>query len=149
MKSFAALAAAALVASATAATAAPTIAGAYWSERVLKVCDNTSFCELNFTAVPAGKTLIATDAGCVVTMPTNQAISAISVSGRKADNTSIGLTNYVQISSFSSDASSRRYQGQTKMTHLVLATQRATVTASKSAAVGEFIVSCTLTGTLQ
>lgn len=149
MKTFAALAAAALVASATAAAAAPTIAGPFWSERVLKVCSNLSFCELSFTPVPAGKSLMVTDAGCVVTMPSNQAISAISVSGRKSDNTSVGLTNYVQVVSFSSDASTRRYQGQTQMAQLLTTTQRATVTASKSTATGEFIVSCTLTGTLQ
>jgi len=148
MKSFAALAAAALVASATAAAAAPTIAGPYWSERVLKVCSNLSFCELGFTPVPAGKSLLVTDAGCVVTMASNQAIAAMSVSGRKSDNTSVGLTNFVQVAYFSADASSRRYQGQTEMAQLLTATQRATVTASKSAATGEFIVSCTLTGTL-
>jgi len=149
MKTFAALAAAALVASATAASAAPTIAGAFWSERVLKVCSNFSFCELGFTPVPAGKSLMITDAGCVVTMPSNQAIAAISVSGRKSDNTSVGLTNYVQVVSFSSDASTRRYQGQTQVAQLLTTTQRATVTASKSTATGEFIVNCTLTGTLQ
>jgi len=149
MKSFAALAAAALVASATAAAATPVTAGNYWSEKLSKVCDNSSYCEVSFTPVPAGKTLIVTDAGCVVTMPTSQSIAAISVSGRKADNTPIGLVSYVQTVSFSSDSTSRRYQGQTQMKHLVLATQRANVTVSKYGSAGEFIVGCTLTGTLQ
>jgi hypothetical protein len=148
----AALAAAAfgaLLSATAAASAAPTIAGSYYAEKVSKVCTGVSFCELTFTAVPAGKSLIVTDIGCVATLPSTQALAAISAQGRKADNSPVPLNAYIQTVLFSNLDGTKRYQAQTEVTHILTATQKPTITASKSAAAGEFIVACTIAGVLQ
>lgn len=145
----AALAAAFVLAAAGTAAAAPTIAGAYYQEQTLKLCNGTGSCELMFTAVPAGKSLILTDVACVATMTSSSTLSALSVSSRNAANALVGRTSYPTASALSVVGGIRRYQAQAGLTHIVAAQEKPRVYVEASPAPASFVAQCSISGLLQ
>lgn len=137
-----------LVTLAGAAAAAPTIAGNFYQEQILGNCSNKSSCELMFTAVPAGKSLVVTDSGCVVTMTSTASIAGLSLSGRTAANQLISRTVYplpVLVSNF---GGSKRYQAQNSVRHIMLAGEKPRMFVGASAAAAEFVTICSISGIL-
>ncbi|BBE73422.1 hypothetical protein [Oharaeibacter diazotrophicus] len=145
----AALAATVLLAAAGSAAAAPTIAGAYYQEQTLKLCSGVSACELMFTAVPAGKSLILTDVACVATMTSSSTLSALSVSSRTAANVLVARTSYPTATTLSVVGGIRRYQAQAELTHIVAAQERPRVYVEANPAPASFVAQCSISGLLQ
>jgi hypothetical protein len=140
---------ASLVAFSSAASAAPTIAGGFYQEQMLKTCNNTTSCELMFTAVPAGKTLIVSDVACVITTANTASISALSLSARQANNTLVSRSSYPQPVLVANLNGTKRYQAQTPVTFITLAGEKPRVFASVSQASAEFVAMCNVSGELK
>ena len=63
------------------AGAAPQIEHGTWIDSLSKLCGGTFTCTGIFTAVPAGKTLIARNISCRITIPTQYSALAIGLTG--------------------------------------------------------------------
>lgn len=135
--------------SASAAIAAPTIVGDVYQEQILKNCSNASFCEVMFTAVPAGKSLVVTDVACVTTVSPANWLIATSLAGRKADNSLVQRNAYPFPSQVSTTASLKRYQLDAEVKTILLSGEKARMYIEANGVVPQFVSICNIVGQLK
>ncbi len=136
-------------ASLTSASAAPTIAGGIYMDQSVKSCSSaSSACEVEFAAVPAGKTLVITDAGCAVNTASGIALVSSTLRGRTAGGATVNRNAYFQPLQ-TSPSGDRRYQMQLNTHLILLAGEKPNIFLSASAASAGFAANCTVAGELK
>lgn len=130
------------------AQAAPTIAGGVYMDQAVKNCGAVGFCEVEFAPVPAGKTLVITDAGCAVNTAAGIPLVSTTLRGRTAGGAVVNRNAYFSplLTSTSGD---RRYQMQMKPTVIMLAGEKPHVYLATSGAAAGFAANCTIAGELK
>lgn len=144
-----AAAALAAVAAAAPASAAPVVAGNVYMDRTFAICSNSTNCEVVFTAVPAGKTLIVTDAGCVATTNNNVAVVSSVLRGRDSGGNLVNRNAYFTPVLTMASNGNRRYQMQMSTTMIMKAGDKPQVFLGPLSAPTAFFADCTIAGTLQ
>ncbi|BBE73427.1 hypothetical protein [Oharaeibacter diazotrophicus] len=128
------------------ATAA-TIAAGYYMEQRVNSCAQRDLCFLNFSAVPAGKTLILTDVSCTASVGSGSVLVATQVA-RSGDGDHSGRRPIPPVFTYQ-NGQDRNYQLQTKTMLIVQAGQVPWIATNYSAKANSLIVDCTIAGVLK
>ncbi len=130
------------------AHAEPTIAGGYYADQKLQSCGSVTYCTVDFAPIPAGKTLIITDAGCAVNTPSGISLVSAVLKAKDTGMFPVGRAAYFE-PILTNPNGVRRYQMQLQTHFIVLAGQRPSVFLDASASFGGYSGNCAITGVLK
>jgi len=125
--------------------AAPIISQGYYEEFLSRNCFNASSCNVPFSAVPAGKTLIITNVSCqLLTSGTNTAVFGASLTKVGGGGpTFLGTSVLVTSTTF------RKFLSNTQVTKIYLAGQSPSVSVSFTTSISTIGMNCFISGSLR
>jgi hypothetical protein len=145
------LAAAAVLAVATPGHAASLTMGTYFQETLGSDCSfgAKTVCETKFAAVPAGKTLLVSDASCMIRVLSTNTLNNLYLRGLASGGAIIPRFTFLPPAYDSLLGSQKEYLAQATISHGFLAGQRPQMVAEVAKGTQLFTMLCTIAGTLQ
>jgi len=132
----------------TAAQAAATISQGFYQESSLKNCANASFCTITFSAIPAGKTVIVQNVGCIMQINTTNPLLSLTLSS-KLGNVSTQRTNYLLPTLMGTVGGTRNFNSNNTVLDIMNAGEIPQIQISLSGAASVFIGNCSISGQIK
>ncbi|BBE73425.1 hypothetical protein [Oharaeibacter diazotrophicus] len=145
----AALATLALGAAVPHASATPIVVGSDYAERLQGSCYGKDQCAINFSAIPAGKTLVVTDVSCSGQMPYDQNLVLLQLLSLKTNGTYAFLNSIIEFGPQVVNGLYNTFQAHQQMRYVVYAGEKPVVANLKNKFVGENYYSCSIVGVLK
>lgn len=135
------------LAAAGAASADPLVAGGTYQEYTLKECSGVS-CQLDFSTVPLGKTLIITDINCTFATNAGAKPYGYSLVSRKPTTSGIRRSQLPLVIQ-AALPSSTYFTGQAEVRHIVVGGDKPTIGGLVYGVTGTYTPNCTISGELR
>ncbi|BBE73424.1 hypothetical protein [Oharaeibacter diazotrophicus] len=131
------------------ASAAATIVGSDYNDRVLANCYGKAECAASFSAVPAGKTLVVTDASCRGSMPNDQKLVYLQLNSLKANGSYNYIDSVIAFGNQITNGLDNTYQAHQEMRFVVYAGEKPVASTLKDKSAGNNYMVCSIVGVLK
>jgi hypothetical protein len=131
-----------------AARATATISQGYYQESAIKSCPNAATCTIAFSNIPAAKTVIVQNVGCIMTLSGTLPILSSSLSS-KLSNVSTQRTNYLKPFYMGTSNSIRNYNINESVLDIMNAGETPQVFISLSGTTSTIVANCSISGQIK
>jgi hypothetical protein len=131
-----------------AANAAATISQGFYQDQTIKLCSNASFCQIQFSAIPAGKTLIVRNIGCTFNASGTAPLLTLVMRSR-LNGALTSRSNYMVQTYMGTSGGVRKWNSNNTALDIVLSGEVPEIAIGLGASASEFSGNCTISGELK